>query len=1336
MISQCRSPIPVEGDGKVETPFNFAEKLSEIQSSQEAKQTSHEEQEENVDKENEQTKEEEDAQTKKIEEEKQNENATTDVVAGKEKKQRRVVTFFQTVNKPSSPIRDSGQLSMEDDEGCHDDDAEGGGQEKSSVDKESGDGKLNESGEVSELSVVLIEDTCQDVTAEEPLIESALVSDETKDEEEKASEICVPDTQEDPKEPYVVHDVSDEVQNSITESRVKDEDSGEPVTESPVRVENMDLEDVLPDGRFRKVVSTPVIKLQKLTAKDLELYSPRKYQEDSEVNTGEDQGETQVEDQEDSTLERSPDPVPSPAESTPSGTPRFRRYRSDEIHVRSATPKRTRRWNSVSEITKSESKISPQKSSSQSTSARKSIELSSLQSSQRDLAELAERYDLDGIAPLEDLDQSIEEVQANPDKTNNDSCDKELTSDPEFIPQLKQSNEIGKSDENRTDYSILSDQDIFSQMESESQVVEESFLESSEHAPESESSKTLSQNETRRKRGRPRKNQEVTGESQDKSQSKDATISESGTKEANGEVATKRKRGRPRKSEAKTDRITESPKQDHSENDKSVNEFSEGSQGKEALSDMMQNKENVENSQESMCMDTSDKVFSNEIACEQPKEVGPSNDMVRDGNSSSEDLFGTCTMTSSSQVHHSHLEGANLNVKSKFEDSFCSEDDDIPLGQLKKSLEASSKMEAEKESESFLPLPDSEDSEIDFPSLKPGSVLKVSPDIETPPKESLAKKLPSVIGSPTACDSSTEKTDEETFTITRSGRKCKPSAKIRCAKDILRRALKSPEGKSWVDTKKSRANKSVEGDKISPKRTRSSALKKDKRGKKSPELEESDKPQTKDSISQPAAEETNEVSPIKSSRDDLSSYAISPQSLQVLAEMVAKEISPELVPKVRSAHKSIMVSPDASPVSSQALHGCRSGKISKRSKSPISLRLKARRLCITPGPLQTRAGTKLSRVEIKKKNKKRRQSNVAIEEDRTVGTDVEEKSDVHSEEAPEQTSDKATDVIVISDTMSQEDAQIPEELHVQDECKEVSHETSTSTQEDGEKEDLTDAANPGDILEEPSQNLDEDGDVQMREVEEVPSQCEESGEAKTDDCIEQLPQDVEKETVVDEQETAKDSEDKEDIAAETGDFADAVEEVVSPAKELVSQAKEVVSETAVTEDDAANKIEDCSEGVVETAKTEDSEMRIRSKRSSQRLEFGDDSTNTSETRDLGEEDSGNLEGCEKLQKATEEEGKDDDGNDDGSESDDDSSATESDTSDDQECDEEPPTSPSNIQSEGEKEDGEALDEDKELDEAVADSMPVGIVSSGLDIQGKSHTLQSYVCCENHSKRYL
>ncbi|XP_063964889.1 telomere-associated protein RIF1-like isoform X1 [Lytechinus pictus] len=1364
-----------------------------------------------------------------------------------QKPARRVVTFFEPVKKMSSPIKDAGQILIEG--GKHIEDA--------SEDSSTGDIWSDAVQELPELvkesSVVIVEDTCQEESQEGLglLSGGAVVEDEVK---QRNAEFDVPETQDDTSKevdvfdisdslPVVVGDspvkadsvkevdvcdISDSLPVDVGESPVKDNVIPESCVESPVKDDNPaiaqkesperdvpldaeDLTDVLPDGRFKTVVSTPVIKLQKLSQQDIELYSPRaaKYSE----------GHTRKE-----------SPFKKPKDSKTSGgseeggTPRLRRYRSDEIHNRRGTPKSARRSYSLSEVSSPKSKDSPSKTVT---------DLNSLQASQQDLAELAERYELDGIAPLgDDLDQSIEECLRNLNDQDADTIDDlpavdfgQTQKDDEVRPDLERIEDHVVDQAMPDEDIICSQQELFSSMD---ESMDETVIEVKPQLLDEEAEKDVdkverseegSPEKSSARRGRPRKSesnkddfarsQELNEEenSQDStcanivnveqvkrrrrsklSQNSENEIHESQEKE-NVEVKdTARRRRRSRKiddgdesqalekedkeKEIKSQRgrsqktqdsqpdtapsledaeVTKSEKRkqrsrrgeekissldnDSQESDSEVQDIqrNSGKSRKMDENEVHNQKEGNENgtkgrkrrhlrskvkevSQEhqsevpkrqkenssgrlaadSGLFDGKQQEDKNkeqkEVILKDQKEVLPEAELAAPthvtepaADSSSEDLFGTCPSDGQSEALPKVGEDSK---DSQLDDSISSEDDDIPLVQIKASLQTKADLDIP-QSHVRDTSNSSEDSEVDFPILTPSTKGdKVSPTTETPPRDQLAEMLTKIKEKDTPKHSLSAVKGEEVLTVTRSGRKCRPSAKIRCAKDILRKALNSPEGRHKVI--KSTAVEVLKSPKrISPKALRSMA-KKLAAKETSPS---SGKERHKRRSSSPKKQDISETekaavnTSVNLSNEDVLSYAISPKSLKVLAEKVAQDMSPEQMlspPKVMSERKPH--SPKTSALtSSQILRNTRSGKVSKRSKSPVSRRLRSKMLILSPGPVKTRSGTKLSRMEIKKRNKKQKASKEPLDQSH----DEEGIEDIVDSEQPKEESDHEVDedmtnqgeeVIVIKDTMSQEIDEDSTQVEVKEGLDNKTEQTTDMESKDsGNKENK--CIIPVDAVIKDSA-VDEDGDIEMKDLEQMMSQDVEVPEA-LDDVPDQVLQESEH---VDEIENK--------IAKQSGESEVLEVEDTTPSSELLSEPVTVVQqvdEAVVTKDEG---IKPSNPG----------RMKTRSKRSSQRLTFGEKDESEERTSEM--ESKSSLRVVDKLNevKAVEEKDKTEVGG-------------------DEDLDDE--TSSDSEESEEEQEmENEGMDElpkstetlEKDGDQQKVEGTPIGVVSSGLDIQ--------------------
>ncbi|XP_072179822.1 uncharacterized protein [Diadema setosum] len=1096
-----------------------------------------------------------------------------------QKARRRVVTFFQPVAKSSSPLKDAGRLDTESSANGSNDGAKRSDDSVKEI-------LLPEQVE-NESSAVLIEDSCLDQSVEEiaPQTDDA-TEVEMKDVDDPNDIFDVPETQEEPKGNESVVDVSDEaIPLSVAESPTEDEKLEEDPQDFPL------------DDRFKKVVSTPIIKLQKLSERVVKQYTPRLVLNSS----------VSSEESADECGEAGQAGVEGRTDSVSKGASRLRKCLSDETNSLQVTPKRKRKLDDVSGTSKSRSdaeKRDPCKD-------KKAAEVSNLQASQRDLAELAERYELDGIAPLvDDLDQSVEE-SSNICRTDNEvddappvleSCDNQARNDSEEIPLLENINASKNLDGNEIGDVIASQPELFSNVPDQCTVGESLSTEpdevvrissdltgSGDSSPSrkdaastagDKSEPSFQQTPGKRKRGRPRKNA-ITGDRVGDSQcSQDDTQLSVNTEEAQTEVGNdettivgvadgssqvKRKRGRPRKSVAKGNSPENSqtlPVQDSSsalpENlDRMQCAEKEGTPRKrgrprksvvqksasatdEARSQTQESETKSEcnvaqgstsaageagkQAQESKTLDVVELPALNAVSMEAknesdatdkdsqvesgPKasvdkiveEVKETSESMPECNSSSEDLFGTCTVSSSPIVQEEQrVECGRASIEesqASLNESFASEDD-VPLVQLKKSLDCSSR----KEGEESMEVDDHDDSEVDFPIMTPNCREdKFSVESETPPKEVLVDRLASKTDSPRVRGKNSHKDDQDVIAITRSGRKCKPSARIKCAKDILRKVLRSPEDRKRAAASKSVRSGVVSPVKISPKLLRSFTSKTPKT--KSTSLEDGeDIPCTPDSSGINCLDDSlKEQSRVK----DLSAYQISPQSLQSLAEKITKDLSRESTlspPTFRSARKA-QRSPKTSPVSSQMLRGCRTGRVTKtrdRSKSPISKRLRSQRLCVTPGPLQTRSGNKLSRVHFKKRHQKRRLSEKATghtrEEREVKDMAVAEEANEDAVTEVEKKEFCDSNVIVIADSMSQgEEVEcvIPDELanacslsHQGEAIEAIKELPSCKGAPQNElKNSLSTGEQKGITL---SQTIDEDGDVTMQDVEEEAS---------------------------------------------------------------------------------------------------------------------------------------------------------------------------------------------------------------------------------------------------------
>ncbi|XP_071476292.1 uncharacterized protein [Diadema antillarum] len=1092
---------------------------------------------------------------------------------------RRVVTFFQPVAKSSSPLKDAGRLDTESSANGSNDGAKRSDYSVKEI-------LLPEQVE-NESSAVLIEDSCLDQSVEEiaPQTDDA-TEVEMKDVDDPNDIFDVPETQEEPKGNESVVDVSDDaIPLSVAESPTEDEKLEEDPQDFPL------------DDRFKKVVSTPVIKLQKLSERVVKQYTPRLVLNSS----------VSSEESADECGEGGQAGMEGRTDSVSKGASRLRKCLSDETNSLQVTPKRKRKLDDVSGTSKSRSdaeKRDPCKD-------KKAAEVGNLQASQRDLAELAERYELDGIAPLvDDLDQSVEE-SSNICRTDNEvdeappvleSCDSQARNDSEEIPLLENINASKNLDGNEIGDVIASQPELFSNVPDQCTVGESLSTEpdevvrissdltgSGDSSPSrkdaastagDKSEPSFQQTPGKRKRGRPRKNA-ITGDRVGDSQcSQDDTQLSVNTEEAqnevgNGETTTvgaadgssqvKRKRGRPRKSIAKgnspensqnlpmqdsksglsknldriqsaekegtprkrgrprksvvqksasaTDEARSQTQESETKSECNVTQASAsaaGEAGKQAQEsktlDVVEqpalNAVSIETKNESDATDKDSQVESGPKASMDlsVEEVKDKNESGPECNSSSEDLFGTCTLSSSPKVQEEQqVECGRASIEysqASLNESFASEDD-VPLVQLKKSLDCSS----HKEGEESMEVEDRDDSEVDFPIMTPNCRDdKFSAESETPPKEVLADRLASKTDSPKVRGKNSQKDDVDVIAITRSGRKCKPSARIKCAKDILRKVLRSPEDRKRAAASKSVKSSVVSPAKISPKLLRSFAAKAPKTNNVSRE-DRQDVPCTPDSSGINCLDDSlEEQSRVK----DLSAYQISPQSLQSLAEKITQDLSPESTlspPTFRSARKA-QRSPKTSPLSSQMLRGCRTGRVTKtrdRSKSPISQRLRSKRSCITPGPLQTRSGNKLSRVHFKKRHQKRHLSEKAAghtRDEREV-KDMAVAEEVNEDAVTEVEKKEFCDsnIIVIADSMSQgEDVEcvIPDELanasrlcHQGEAIEAIKELPSCKGAPQNELENgLSTSEQKGMAL---SQTIDEDGDVTMQDVEEEAS---------------------------------------------------------------------------------------------------------------------------------------------------------------------------------------------------------------------------------------------------------
>lgn len=1397
---------------------------------------------------------------KKAEEMKETEEDDSVVIlpSSQEKTQkpaRRIVTFFEPVKKSSSPIKDSGQMLMEDGidhHGSHTKDVDADG---SNVETWSDAVQELQSDCDKESSVVIVDDTCPDVSQGElGLLSGGDVDKDEEGMEEEGGEFVVPETQEESvKElgvgcvsntfmPVVVGDSpvkGQVIPESYVESPSKDDNPSIAQEESPERdvpLDAEDLMDVLPDGRFQKVISTPVIKLQKLSQREIELYSPRAARYSQEDT----QEQSPFKKPQDSDLaggsDASSPKMQNPGQSSPAGSPRLRRYRSDEIHNRKGTPKSARRSNSVSEVSSPKSKVSHTK---------KVTDLNILQSSQQDLADLAERYELDGIAPLgDDLDQSIEDCLANLDKQDGEKDDDlpsvdygQTQKSDEVMPDSERMEDNGVDQEMPDEDVLCSQQELFSSTMDETgmdETVIEVKAHSAEEVPERDVVETMksaevsSQKSTRRRSGRPRKSQSSkdgvarSQEGNEEENSQDSTCadsdnveqvrrrrgrsklsqnSENDSNESQGKSSiaevknTARRRGKPRKMEdgGEENQVSESGEKETEEikskrgrpqktcdrdedsqleeaeegkksekkrgrlrkEDEKISSLDgndqetdievlgtppkrgrsrkfEGNEGESQKQEMgseaeattigrkrrRQRKSDIFKYQKASSQEDQSEVSEgkNEDASERlavvadlsPEKHQDEEEMVQkecknkvlpevemtapnsvtepEANSSSEDLFGTQSETLPKNVEET--------TDPQLNDSVSSDDDDVPLVQIKASLQGKADGEL-KQSDMNDAGNSSEDSEVDFPIMTPSNREdKVSPTTETPPRDQVADVLTRLKEKDTPKHDLSALKEEEVLTVTRSGRKCRPSIKIRCAKDILRKALMSPDGRHKLSKAKA-AGALKSPTRISPKALRSMAQKLAMKetspiiGKKK-HKRRSHSPEKKDSL---GAEEAGTNLP----NEDVTTYAISPKSLKALAEKVAQDFSPERIlspPKVRSARRSRPLSPKTSSLSSsQILRNVRSGKSSRRSKSPVSKRLRSKRLLLSPGPIQTREGTKLSRMEIKKRNKTQKASKEHLDqsqEEKNSMDDIvggEQPKEGADHEADEKVTKQAEEVIVIKDTMSQEmdeDSTQVEEERFEGGLGKGTEQTSEMESKDDEKDKNECITNVDASLD----TVDEDGDIEMKDLEQMMSQDHEV--PKADEIILQQPQPQEAEHVAE-------SENK--IGEQTKDTE------IPAAQDIVS-SEEHCSEPVVVEQDLKKDLPEKDDDVIK--QNDAGRVKTRSKRSSQRLTFGEEGESGERT---SEKESSALREADKLEDVKVREDESDKSESDGDEdSDDDETSIESEESGEEE---------------EEKVQAEEMDGlPKSIDTFVKDGdlqevkgTPIGVVSSGLDVQG-------------------
>eukprot|EP00057_Strongylocentrotus_purpuratus_P028526 XP_011683000.1 PREDICTED: telomere-associated protein RIF1 [Strongylocentrotus purpuratus] len=1377
-----------------------------------------------------------------------------------QKPARRIVTFFEPVKKSSSPIKDSGQMLMEDGIDHH-------GNNTKDVDADGSNGETW-SDAVQELqsdcekesSVLIVDDTCPDVSQGElGLLSGADVDKDAEGMEEEGGEFVVPETQEEsvkePGDSYVSNTVMPVV---VGESPVKDKVIPESYVESPSKDDNPslaqeespsrdvldaeDLMDVLPDGRFQKVISTPVIKLQKLSQREIELYSPRAARY-SQEDTQEQSPFKKPQDYELAGGSDASSPkMQSPGQSSPAGTPRLRRYRSDEIHNRKGTPKSARRSNSVSEVSSPKSKVSHTK---------KATDLNILQASQQDLADLAERYELDGIAPLgDDLDQSIEECLANLDKQDGETDDDLPSVD---YGQTQKSDEVMPDSERMEDHSVdreVPDEDVLcSQQELFSSTMDETGMDetvievmphSVEEVPERDvvetekSAEVSSQKSTRRRSGRSRKSQsskEEVARSQEENEeetSQDSTCAdsdnveqvttrrgrsklsqnsenernESQEKSSIAEVKnTARRRGKPRKTEdvgeesqasESGEKETEEIKRKRSrpqktcdrDEDSQLEEAEEGKKSEktrgrpgkedEKISSLDKNDQETDSevlgtptkrgrsrkfegneggsqkqdlgSQEELTTigrkrrrQRKSDVFKDQKASSQEDQLevsegknedaserlaadadlshekqqdekmvqkecenkvlpevemtAPNSVTEPEANSSSEDLFGTQSETLPKT--------GDDTTDPQLNDCVSSDDDDVPLVQIKASLQSKADKEF-KPSETNDAGNSSEDSEVDFPIMTPSNREdKVSPTTETPPRDQLADVLTRLKEKDTPKHDLSALKEEEVLTVTRSGRKCRPSIKIRCAKDILRKALMSPDGRHKLSKAKA-AGALKSPTRISPKALRSMAQKLAMKetspiiGKKK-HKHRSHSPEKKDAL---GAEEAGLKAGTNLPNEDVSTYAISPKSLKALAEKVAQDLSPERIlspPKVRSARRSRPLSPKTSSLSSsQILRNARSGKSSKRSKSPVSKRLRSKRLLLSPGPIQTREGTKLSRMEIKKRNKTQKATKGHLEQpqeeknsiDNIVGGEQPKEGADH--EADEKVSKQAEEVIVIKDTMSQEmdeDSTQVEEERFEGGLVKGTDQTSETEIKDNEKDGNECITNVDASLD----AVDEDGDIEMKDLEQMMSQDHEV--PKVDEVILQQPQPQE----------------AEDVAEFENKIGEQSKDTEIPAAQDITSSEEHLSEPVPVEQDLKKDFPEKDDDGIK--QNDAGWMKTRSKRSSQRLTFGEEGDSVERS---SEKESSALREVDKLEDVQVKEDESDKSESDGDEdSDDDETSIESEESGEEEEEEKEQVM------EAEGMDGlpkstDTFVKDGDLEEVKG--TPIGVVSSGLDVQ--------------------
>ena len=1371
-----------------------------------------------------------------------------------QKPARRIVTFFEPVKKSSSPIKDSGQMLMEDGIDHH-------GNHTKDVDADVGNGETWSDAVQEQLdcekesSVVIVDDTCPDVSQGElGLLSCAGVDKDEEGMEEEGGEFVVPETQEESvKETGDCHVSNTFMPVVVGESPVKGKVIPESYVESPSKDDNPsiaheksperdvpldaeDLMDVLPDGRFQKVISTPVIKLQKLSQREIELYSPRaarysqedtqeqspfKKPQDGELTGGSDASSPKMQ---------------SPGPSSPAGTPRLRRYRSDEIHNRKGTPKSARRSNSVSEVSSPKSKISHTK---------KVSDLNILQASQQDLADLAERYELDGIAPLgDDLDQSIEECVANLDKQDGEKDDDlpsvdygQTQKSDEVMPDSERMEDNGVDQEIPDEDVLCSQQELFSSTMDETGM-DETVIEVKAHSvvevPEKDVVETMksaevsSQKSTKRRSGRPRKSQsskdEVarsqegneeensqdstcadsdnveqatrrrgrsklsqnsendSNESQEKSSiaevkntarrrgrqrktedvGEESQASESGEKETE-EIKSKRgriqktcdrdedsqleeaeegkksekKRGRRRKEDEKISSLDENDQETDSEvlgtptkrgRPRKLDGNEGGSQEEETTigrKRRRQRKSDIFKDQKASSQEDRSEVSEgkNEDASEvfavvanlshekqQDEEMvqkecenkvlpevemtAPNSVTEPEANSSSEDLFGTQSETLP--------KNGDDTTDPQLDDSVSSEDDDVPLVQIKASLQGKADRES-KRSETNDAGNSSEDSEVDFPIMTPSNREdKVSPTTETPPRDQLADVLTRLKEKDTPKHDLSALKEEEVLTVTRSGRKCRPSIKIRCAKDILRKALMSPDGRHKLSKAKA-AGASKSPPRISPKALRSMAQKLAMKetspiiGKKKLKRR-SHSPEKKDALE---AEEAGLKAGTNLPSKDVSTYAISPKSLKALAEKVAQDFSPERIlspPKVRSARRSRPLSPKTSSLSSsQILRNVRSGKSSKRSKSPVSKRLRSKRLLLSPGPIQTREGTKLSRMEIKKRNKTQKASKEHLDQsqeeknsidDIVGGEQPKEGADL---EADEKMTKQVEEVIVIKDTMSQEmdeDITQVEEERFEGGLVKGTEQTSETEIKDAETDGDECITNVDASLD----TVDEDGDIEMKDLEQMMSQDHEV--PKADEVILQQP---------------SQPQEAEHVAEFVKEIEQSKDTEISAPQDITSSEEHLSEPVAMEQDLKKDLPEKDDDGVKQN---DAGRVKTRSKRSSQRLTFGEEGESGERT---SEKESSVLREVDKLEDVKVREDESDKSGSDGDEdSDDDETSIESEESGEEEGDEKEQVM------EAEGMDGfskstNTLVKDGDLQEVKG--TPIGVVSSGLDVQG-------------------